>query len=338
MVAENDHPLGQPLMVGTKVVQYAPPVPACRRPRTPTVINHKRQGVLPSDVLHLHNSGKKADRRIKSIAETFEMGNPRSPLQQALFEARKAGYASHERVETGIEAQPHSMQFTKLTAHSYEKISLTLEWFRNCCEYARSIGKFDSAPNRKVLMRISEICFPSAAEGWLWETAVQQQCNELHYFYIHDHCSYGTPLPPRLDLRPVQTCSRAIRFEQYHVPQHEWKLEHQENPDDLDLVLIRGSYESPSTSLRKQAGLGRYAHIGDPHQHVLFQVPQGSNDLERWRTRNLTEDGTLFRYSRRNAAPSLVQYDDIDHVALFRSNRCRRYFPRLHPNVYSNRR
>jgi hypothetical protein len=334
MVAENNHPLGQPQMVGTKVVQ----VPACRPPRAPIVINHERKKVTPNDILHLHHSEKKPDRQIKSMPEIFEMGNPRSPLQQALFEAQKAGYAGHRRVETGIEAQPHSMQFTKLTAHSYEKINLTLEWFRNCCEYARSIGELDSALNRKVLIQISELCFPSAAEGWLWETAIQQQCNEVYYFYIHEHCSYGTLLPPRLDLRPVQTCSRAIRFEQYYVPQHEWKLEHQEKPDDLDLVLIRGPYESPPTSLRKQAGLGWYAHVGDPHQHVLFQVPQESGDLERWRTRNLTEDGTLFRYSRRNTAPSLVQYDDIDHVALFHGNRCRRYFPRLHSNVYSNSR
>jgi len=145
-ITENGHPLGQPQMVDIKV---ASPVPACHPPRAPIVINHKRKGVLPSDVLHVHHSEKKADQQIKAVAATFEMGNPRSPLQQALFEARKAGYSSHERVETGIEAQPHSMQFTKLTAHSYEKINLTLEWFRNCCEYVRSIGKFVAALNQK---------------------------------------------------------------------------------------------------------------------------------------------------------------------------------------------
>lgn len=180
--------------------------------------------------------------------------------------------------------------------------------------------------------------FPSAAEGWLWEAAVQQQCNEVYYFYIHDHCSYGTCLPPRLDLRPIKTCPRAIRFEQYLVPQHEWSIPDEDDPQEEDLILIRGPFKSDCSPLRKQLHLGLYGHVEDPHQHILFASTNSTEEMERWRTRNLTEDGTLFRYSRRDAEPSLVEYDEIDHIELFQNNRCRRYFPRLRPNLYPRRR
>lgn len=97
--------------------------------------------MLPKDVAHVHHA-ERITLKERTVKEAYEMGNPRSKLQQANLVARTAGYANHPRVETGLEAQPIAMQFTKLTPDSYDRFNLVHEWFRSCCEYGRSLGTF----------------------------------------------------------------------------------------------------------------------------------------------------------------------------------------------------
>ncbi|KIM22866.1 hypothetical protein M408DRAFT_28405 [Serendipita vermifera MAFF 305830] len=315
-VIANKHPLDEAKRVLTSISYESsadkPPTSSTR-----TLSCNNRKGVAFVNALRFLDDGKRSVEPVV-VGEAYEMGSPRSRIWQANHLARVAGYASHKRVQTGIEAQLNSMQFTKLTGDSYKRVNLAHEWFRSSYEYNRTL----------------EVVFLSAFGNSLWEAAIQQQCNETYYFYIHNHHSYGTCMPPRLDLRPVQIYDRIVRFEQYLVPMHGWSGE----IEDEDLVLIRGPFESNDSPLRKQLHLGQYMHNEDPRHHILFAKSPETGGLERWRTRNLTEDGSLFRYSRRDIEPSLVEYDEIDHIELFRTSHCRRYFPRLRPNIYPTRR
>lgn len=160
-----------------------------------------------------------------------------------------------------------------------------------------------------------------------WEQALQNACNQRYDRYIENSCHFETPLPPRLDLRPLELERRCLKYEVFSVPMHEWNAD--EEQEEEKCIWIRGGYSMDTSSLRREVFLGDYQPNHDPHMHILFQQP--IDGAERWRARNITEDGTLYRKSRRDAQPTQYKYKGVDLPWLFTLGGCRRFFPRLQP-------
>lgn len=139
------------------------------------------------------------------------------------------------------------------------------------------------------------------------------------------------PLPPRLDLRPLEFTKRCLKYEVFTIPKHDRDVG---DYDQEDCARICGAYCMEPSSLRHEVFLDEYAPNHDPRVHVLFQSP--NEGAERWRARNITEDGTLYRTSRRDVQPTQYSVKGLDLPLLFSTGRCRRFFPRLQSSSLNN--